>query len=324
MKHAPLILCTISACALVACSSEPAQQDGSKQDTIQVATSTNVWSSIVEKLSDDPKVQVTPIIEAGAVDPHTFEPSAADMAKLQEADLVVVGGGGYDAWAYGSIDPSKVISALPIEAEEGQHTHEHEGEEAHEHEHEGEEAHEHEHEGEEAHEHGHHHHHGDVNEHVWFDIHAVQHLAKDVTKKLQEAGANTNEKALMDQLEEAHQKIHELPKYKVAQTEPIAEYLVETAGMQDRTPKGYHEATMEETDPSASDVAEFLEVIKNKDIDVLIYNPQTETDMTKKLRQAAEEQNIPVVEIGETPSEGEDYLTFLNQAIEDLASAQKG
>ncbi|AZA10693.1 metal ABC transporter solute-binding protein, Zn/Mn family [Corynebacterium gerontici] len=298
MRHAPLILCAITACSLVACSSESAQQDENNANAIRVATSTNVWSGIVEKLSDDPNVQVSSVIEAGAVDPHTFEPSAADMAKLKEADVVVVGGGGYDAWAYQGIDHDKVVAALPIDAE---------SEESHDHDH-----------------HDHHdHHHGDVNEHVWFDIHAVQHLAEHVTEKLQQAGANTNEAEFMDQLEQAHQKIHDLPKLKVAQTEPIADYLLETAGMDERTPKGYREATLEENEPSASDVAAFLEVIKNKDIDVLIYNPQTETDMTKQLRKAAEEQNIPVVEIRETPPEGQDYLSFLNQAINDLASVQK-
>ncbi len=308
MQQRLIATLAIGALALGACSS--AQENN--ENAIKVAASTNVWGGVVDGIVDDPNVQVDTIINGGAVDPHTFEPSAADMAKINEADLVVVNGGGYDAWAYQGIDDKKkIISALPLDEGHDHGTHDHDG-----HSHDGHEAHE-EHDGHE------HHHHGGENEHVWYDVHVVEHVAEDIDKRLKEAGATTNPEPFMKDLEAIHQQVHKLPKKRVAQTEPIAEYLIESSDLEEVTPKGYRQATLNESEPSAADVAAFLEAINSGEVEVLVYNPQTENEMSKQLRKAAEEKGIPVVEIRETPEQGEGYIDFLSKAVDGLANATK-
>src|SRR5210317_202369 len=102
---------------------------------IQVATSTNVWASVVEILGGE-WVEVTAIIDDPLQDPHSYEASARDQLTISEAELVNANGGGYDEFV------GQLLSALDgervfLELVEGEHSHlgeeEHadEGEEEH-------------------------------------------------------------------------------------------------------------------------------------------------------------------------------------------------
>ena len=55
---------------------------------------------------------MTTIVASGAVDPHDFEPGTADLAAFSDAELVVVNGAGYDAWAedaVATLDPAPAV-----------------------------------------------------------------------------------------------------------------------------------------------------------------------------------------------------------------------
>ncbi len=43
------------------------------------------------------KVDVTNVVPSGA-EPHDYEPTAQDMARMEKADLIVLNGGGFEAW----------------------------------------------------------------------------------------------------------------------------------------------------------------------------------------------------------------------------------
>src|SRR5699024_8459375 len=112
------------------------------------------------------------------MDPHHFEPTAADLARATEANVIVVGGGGYDAWLYDTIeDQDKIIHALPLTAHSHDHGEESAGaEEAHDHDHEhGEEGHSHEVSASEG------------NEHIWYDPTAVVDVAHEIAEHINEA-----------------------------------------------------------------------------------------------------------------------------------------
>lgn len=109
----------------------------------------------------------------------------------------------------------------------------------------------------------------------------------------------------------------------MAQTEPIADYILAQTPMQDVTPEGYRDATLDEQEPSAKDVAAFLKAIEDGEVELLIFNPQTATPTTEKIRDAATAKNIPVVEIMETPAVGENYFAFYQGAVDRLAAATK-
>lgn len=303
---------TAMAMVLASCSStESGSATGSSSDskkseeTINLVASTSIWSdvaeSVIEGSSVQDKVEITPIIEGNNTDPHHFEPAAQDIVRATEADVVVVGGGGYDAWLYDALEnQDNVVHALPLVA------HNHEG-----------------------HDHGHEH--GeegtiesiDGNEHIWYDTTALGHVAEGLAEKINEA-APEGEKVELTEFEKKidsfHERIHELPEKTYAQTEPIADYILAHSEMKDETPESYRKQTLSHGEPTASDLNAFLEAIKSGDIDVLIYNPQTKTDLTDRIRKAAEDENIPVVEIGETPPEGANFFDYYSEVLDKLES----
>ena len=144
-------------------STEPSAKPDSSP-VVHIVASTNNWADVAKAVvGKNDNVDVESFIADNSVDPHEFEPSASDMAKLSKATLVVGNGGGYDNWLSSKVDPvTPMILALPESEHAHGHDHGHDhGEEGHDHEHghdHGEEGHDHEHdhaaeEGHEGHDH---------------------------------------------------------------------------------------------------------------------------------------------------------------------------
>src|SRR3954470_10042170 len=99
-------LATLTLLGLPACSSSaasgPAVSTGDAQacptDVVDVVVSVSQWSELVRALGGD-CVNVTTVVSSGAVDPHDFEPTTADLAAFSDADMVVINGAHYDEWA---------------------------------------------------------------------------------------------------------------------------------------------------------------------------------------------------------------------------------
>ena len=278
-----------------------------------VVATTHVWADVASSVLGS---EVPAVISNPSTDPHEFEPAAADLAKVTEAGLLVANGGAYDHAIYSAAEPDKVISALPL-TEGGAHDHAHgaegEGEAAHDHEHEGE----HEGEGEAAHA-GHDHAHGE-NEHIWYSTDAV----RDVAEKLSDAAENKGLKAdtaeLDKRLDAVDEKFAALPAARIAQTHPIADAIVEDTELEDVTPEDYRSATLNETEPSSAAVAALISQLESGEVDLLINNPQTPSALTDRILQAAKDNNVPVVDITETPQDGKDFFDYLDEIASALS-----
>ncbi|WP_306509786.1 metal ABC transporter solute-binding protein, Zn/Mn family, partial [Corynebacterium xerosis] len=89
---------------LAACSDDSANADGNgadagSGDTVKIVTSTKVWADVAQAVVGDAEgVEVEPIIASNDTDPHSYQPTAADMALVEQADVLLAGGGHYDAW----------------------------------------------------------------------------------------------------------------------------------------------------------------------------------------------------------------------------------
>lgn len=331
-----LFAATLGAAALSACSSGDdsaagGSDAGSDKETVHVVASTSIWADVAQAVVDtaqtDVNIDVRPIVSGNGVDPHHFEPTAADIARANDADVIIAGGGGYDAWLYQAVkNQDEIIHALPLTA----HDHDEHGHDEHDH---GEgHDHDHAHEGETvtmdeakkiAAEHPEQITNIDGNEHVWYDAAAIEKVATDVANLVNEANPEAKATAdpLVERVEGLKARIEKLPQHNYAQTEPIADYIFKYTESTDATPEGYRKATVAEGEPTAADLAHFLEDIKQDKIDLLIFNPQTETDMTKRIRTAAEDKNIPVVEIGETPPEKTNFLDYYEEVVSALEAA---
>ncbi|MCQ9127242.1 zinc ABC transporter substrate-binding protein [Corynebacterium amycolatum] len=312
---------------LGACSSndDSTTSAGKSEDTIKVVTSTKVWADVADAVTDDEKVAIDPIIASNDIDPHSYEPAAADMAKVEDADILVAGGGHYDAWLTSSLRDAKdkvIISALPQE-EGHNHDHDHEGHdhEGHDHDHEGHDhdGHDHDHGDHDGHEH--HHHDGEANEHVWYDTDAVEETAEQLAEALTKMGAKADTKAVDKEIKDIEEAKSKLKAAKVAQVHPLADDILKDTKVEDITPKGYRQSTLNESEPSASDVNEMLKLIESGELDYLIDSPQTHDQVSQRLVEAAKAKGVKIVDVFESPSADQSFFDLYKQTLSDMESA---
>ncbi|MGY1814556.1 metal ABC transporter solute-binding protein, Zn/Mn family [Blastococcus sp. SYSU D00820] len=290
--------------------------DACPGEVVDVVVSVGQWGDVVQALGGD-CASVTTVISSIAVDPHDFDPTAGDIAAFEEARLVVLNGADYDHWAAdaaGNVDPAPVVLDLAEVA----------GIESEEHEDEGHEAEEgHETEQEEA-GHGH----GGVNPHIWYSPEYVQQAAEAVTAELRELSPDAADyfaeqaaawqEELAPYLEEIESLRTAAGGRSYAATESVFDYMAEAVGLTDATPEGYRDAASNESDPSPGDVADFESALRAGEIDVLVYNTQTEGGVPEQLRATAEEAGVPVVEV--TESVPDDDASFVDWQLAQLRS----
>lgn len=286
------------------------RQAGTPSDRLTVVASTDVWASVVRAVAGD-TVEIKTIIDDPAADPHSYESSPADVAEVAGADLVVFNGGGYDEFIEQILAQAADTPAVEAVAVAGQEPHAEEATG-----------------GEEADAHGHD---EGANEHVWYDLPVVAEVAERVAAELgtlapgqapQFTAAAETFRSGIDELSARLATIAGTQAgAQVAMTEPVAFYLIEAAGLDDATPPEFLEAVEEETDPPAAAVAATRELLAQRQVRVLIYNPQTETPVTSQVRADAESAGIPVVTMTETLPAGTDYRGWMSGQIDALTEA---
>jgi zinc/manganese transport system substrate-binding protein len=284
---------------------------------ITIVASTNVWASVAEAVAGD-MATVESIIDDPSGDPHSYEASPGDAAMVAEASLVVYNGGGYDEFIENILEAEgqNVPTVNAFELAGAGHSEEgHSDEEAHE---------------EEALEEDDHSH-GEVNEHVWYDAEVAAATAESIAETLGQLDPDNAEQYTAN-AETFHDQVHSItdvtaaiaaehPAAPVAQTEPIAHYLLVESGLEDLTPEDFKNAIEEGNDPSPASIAATRDLFTSNSVQVLVYNVQTQDAVTQDIRQTAEAADVPVVEVTETLPEGMSYIEWQTQAAEDLQAA---
>lgn len=302
------LLLTATACSS---DSEDSAAEPGAQKKISIVASTSIWADVAQAVADTASgvdIEVKPIVEGNGVDPHHFEPSAADIAKAEDADLLVVNGGGYDSWIYQAVsDQDNIISALPLTdhgkladdpnvmtIDAAKATAKKDPEKVT---------------------------NIEGNEHIWYDPAALDEVAGNIADQINELNtdANASTERVDSHVDRLRDKLKELPgDLSYAQTEPIADYIMKYTSGKDVTPEGYRKATISEGEPTAADLAAFTKAIKEDKVDLLIFNPQTETDTADRIKSAAEDADVSIVEIGETPPDGKEFWTYYDEVTDSL------
>lgn len=297
---------------LVACSDDSATADGNggdagSGDTVKIVTSTKVWADVAQAVIGDAEgVEVEPIIASNDTDPHSYQPTAADMALVEQADVLLAGGGHYDAWlteAASSDSAAIILTAIDGDGFDG-HGH---GEEGHEEEGHAEEDHE-------GHDHS-----TEVNEHIWYDTDAVKSVASTLASEINahwDIGASDED--VVKRLDEIDERKAKLPKSTTAQTHPLADDILAGTKIVDDTPEGYRRATLSESEPSAADVAAMLETIESGNLDFLIDAPQTRDQVSERLVKAAQAKGLRIVNVYESPGANESFFDLYDRILDDL------
>ena len=291
-------------------SASPSLTRSGMTGTIQVVATTNVWASVVEIIGGD-WVEVTPIIDNIAQDPHSYEASARDQLAVQDAELVIANGGGYDEFMEQLVAASEG-EKLFIELVEGSHDHVDDGEA----ETDAETVSEHDHE----------------NEHIWYDLHQVTEAAEVIAAAITELRPeafdeiNQNYDFFVSELENLELRVEALRDRAlglgVIAVEGVGNLMLEDAGFNILTPQDLADAIEEERDVPLTALEETRALIKNKLVVLLVVNTQVDDAVSDELITIAESVGIPVVALSELiPSQDMDYLDWMAQVIDDLQEA---
>lgn len=274
--------------SVAACGS--GQSTSEKNGTIEVAASVNQWGTVAKALGGD-NVNVTSIINSTNVDAHDYEPTTSDIAKLQKAQVIIVNGAGYDAWA---VKATQTANATIVNAAEVGGVNDGE------------------------------------NPHVWFSADVRKAVAQAITEAYEQADAakkndfdkmndqwTAEENNVESKIAEVKQKTDGLA---YAATESVASYLAEDMGLADATPSGYARATANESEPTPTDIKQFTDALKVGEIKLLVVNTQEESELTDKITDAAKSVEVPMVELTEQMPEQYDSLTAWMEGLVDAFS----
>ncbi|MFN8172571.1 MAG: zinc ABC transporter substrate-binding protein [Candidatus Nanopelagicales bacterium] len=260
---------------------------------IPVVVSVDQWGDIVSQLGGA-CADVTTVIKSSSVDPHDYEPTAADIAAFSGAKLVVVNGADYDHWAEQAVastggSPTVVSAAAVNNVADG------------------------------------------ANPHLWYSPDYVFATAAAVTDALKTVDPSAA--SYFDQQASAWDASMAPYRDTIARiasehtgatyvaTESIFDYMAQALGMVNKTPQGYQNAAAAESDPAPGDVFDFQKALESGSADVLIYNTQTEGSIPEQLRQSAETASVPVVDVTETVAPGFD--TFEAWQVSQLDALEK-
>ncbi|MDK8510006.1 zinc ABC transporter substrate-binding protein [Corynebacterium bovis] len=248
--------------------------------TVTVVASTSLWGDLAQAVvAGHDGVTVSSVISGTQDDPHEYEPSARDLASVRDADIAVANGAGYDTWFSEAAGDDTELVSALPADDDG------------------------------------------TNPHVWFDLDTTSHLADHLAVAL-----HARDDAIPDRATEVTRRIDEL-KTRVAQlpagaallTEPVAADLIEGTPLRNVTPEGYAHATLAEAEPSAADIDAARRLIEDGTVTVLVTNRQSESPAAAQLTKAAEARGVRIVNVNETPDEGQDYFGYVGAVLDGLA-----
>jgi zinc/manganese transport system substrate-binding protein len=265
---------------------------------IAVLGTENFYADLLTQIGGS-RVSATSLLNDPNADPHAFETSPQDAARVADAKLVIVNGLGYDSFMDkllgASSRPDRVV--INIQQLLGVAN--------------------------------------DVNVHVWYDpatMPKVAAAATDALSRLEPQNAAyfaTQEQAYLATLKPIDDKIAALKGAyagtPIAFTEDVAGYLTAKIGLNLKSPVGFMKAVEEGTDPPPADVAAELDLFTTKAVKVLLYNSQVTTPITVRVHDLAKQDGVSIVGVAETiPPPYHTYAEWQLGQLDALGQALAG
>ncbi|MGI8882245.1 MAG: metal ABC transporter solute-binding protein, Zn/Mn family [Jatrophihabitans sp.] len=267
--------------------------------TVSVVASTSAYGNLAQQVAgglSETKIRVTSIITDPTQDPHSYEVSTKNRLELSKASIVIENGGGYDDFVrtmlIGAKRKANVIDAVDVSGKKAER--------------------------------------GELNEHVWYDLPTMVAVVERIADALQKADPAdaaefiANAKVLSGKLtalqkqEAAVKAAHEGTG--VAITEPVALYMLQACGLDNKTPAKFSAAVEEGTDVSPRVLRQTLDLFTGTQVKALVYNAQTVGPETRKVRDAATKNDIVTVPVTENLPPGKDFVQWMT---DNLAAIQK-
>jgi zinc/manganese transport system substrate-binding protein len=274
----------VAACLLGGLAASCGSSAGS--DKVDAVGAENEYANVISQIGGA-YVSVSAIESNPNTDPHTFEASAQVASEVSAAQLVVQNGVGYDSWINTILSSSpnasrKVIDVqtllgLPDSTE---------------------------------------------NPHLWYDPTTMPAVARQIATDLGELAPKhaayfdaqvvtfDNSLGTWDDAIAALKASY--VGARVAVTEPVPDYMLQAAGLDDVTPWPFQADIMNGVDPSAQDTSLEESFFTQHTVKVFFYNQQVTDSLTDSLLTLAQSNGIPVVGVYETmPTPGYTYQTWM-------------
>lgn len=263
---------------------------------IEVVAAENFYGNVAQQIGGD-RVSVVSILNNPDQDPHLFEVSPAVIRKVAAAQVVLYNGAGYDPWVEqvlsATAKPGRVaiVAADLMQRKSGD------------------------------------------DPHLWYDPATMPAVARALATALAAADpAHKDDYAarlatFLASLAPFDAKIAAIrDKYAgtaVTATEPVFGNMAQALKLTMANER-FQLAIMNDTEPSARDIAAFERDLKDRKVRVLFYNKQAPTKLVQHLIELARAAKIPVVGITETAPAGSSYQDWMLMELDETQRALAG
>ncbi len=265
-------------------------------DPVKIVAAENFYGDVATQVGGV-NVAVTSILSNPDDDPHLFEASASTAKALVDAKIVIVSGADYDPWMEKLLSAHKAPGRREILVAGLAHKKA-----------------------------------GD-NPHLWYNPATMKAVGNTLGVDLaivdpaHRADYQKGATAFAASLEPLEAKISAMrAKYAgqpITASEPVFGYMAELLGLNVHN-EGFALAVMNNTEPSASEVAGFEDDLKGHKVKVMLYNAQASEPAVQRLVQIAKDQKIPVVGVSETEPADATYQQWMMSQLDALDKALSG
>jgi zinc/manganese transport system substrate-binding protein len=266
----------------------PAQADGK----IAVVAAENFYGDIAKQIGGD-RIEVISILSNPDQDPHLFETTPGIVRQIADAKIVILNGADYDAWM------DKLLAAAPKPDRMVINAAQITGAKA------------------------------GSNPHLWYAPATMPAVATAIAKAFAAADeANASDYALrlsatLASMQRVSLRVAQMKtKFggtSITATEPVFGLMANALGLTMRNER-LALAVMNDTEPSARDIAAFENDLKERKVKLMLYNKQVSAKLTERLRGVAAKAKVPTVGVTETLPAG---VTFQDWMLGQLDAVDK-
>lgn len=263
---------------------------------IAVVAAENFYGDIARQIGGD-RVAVVSIMNNPDQDPHLFETTPSIVRQLAAAQIAILNGANYDPWMDKLLAATPRVGRTVISA--AQLTGHKPGD----------------------------------NPHLWYDPVTMPAVATALAEALAKADSAhaldyaARLKTTLAALGRITQRVAQLKAKHagtaVTATEPVFGPMAEALGLTVRNQR-FQLAMMNDTEPSARDMAAFESDLKERKVKVLIYNSQVSEKLTERLRDIAYKAKVPVVGVTETMPANTSFQDWVLSELDALDKALSG
>jgi zinc/manganese transport system substrate-binding protein len=275
--------------------SSSASSDGGSAPIAAVGAE-NEYANVIEQIGGK-YVKVGAIESNPATDPHTYEASPSVAQTVSQAQLIVQNGVGYDTYMgkIESASPSSSRKIIDVQKLLGLPE-------------------------------------STPNPHLWYKPTTMPVVARAIAADLAalqpahaayyHANVTAFDASLQPWLAALRQFRSRYPNTTVATTEPVADYTLEAAGIDNLTPFSMQADVMNGTDPAPQDVSFEQSLFSAHKVKAFVHNQQVTSSLTESFVKEAKRNSIPVVGVYETmPTPGYDYQSWMLAEVKAIENA---